>query len=267
MVSFCSRIAASSRFQTSILWVIVFNAGVMGLETSHALSASYGRLFEWLNTFVQAVYVAELMIRLAAHAPRVFRFFRDGWNVFDFIVISASLFPAVGPFATVVRLARILRISRILSLFPDLRLVVATLLRSIPSMGHILLLLALLFYVYGVLGFSAFHTYDPEHWGTLGISMRTLFQILTFEGWPTIQEATLITHPWSWIYFFSFIVIGVYVVVNLFVAVIIDNLLALRAEQIEARHGRADPAGMLKSIDVLKAELSRLELQVRANTR
>jgi len=116
----------------------------MGLETSGTLMASYGRLFGWLNLAVQAVFVLEIAVRLSAHWPRILQFFRDGWNCFDFAVVAISLLPDVGPFATVARLARVLRVTRVLSSFPELRLIVSTMLRSIPSMGHVILLLGLL---------------------------------------------------------------------------------------------------------------------------
>jgi voltage-gated sodium channel len=121
-----------------------------------------------VDLVVQTVFVGEIVIRLLAHWPEIGRFFRDGWNVFDLAVVAASLLPQAGAFAMVARLARPMRVTRLISVFPELRLIVSTMLRSIPSMGHILMMLGLLLHVYGILGFYLFREHDPERWGTLG---------------------------------------------------------------------------------------------------
>lgn len=114
------------------------------------------------------------------------------------------------------RLARLMRVTRLVSVFPELRLIIGTMLRSIPSMGHVIMLLSLLLYVYAVLGFYLFRDADAEHWGTLGAALLTLFQMLTLEGWVEVQDGVLSAMPWAWLYFGSFIFVGVFVVVNLF---------------------------------------------------
>ena len=164
---------------------------IVGLETSETLVERYGGLFELVDLAVQTVFVGEIVIRLLAHWPGIGRFFRDGWNVFDLAVVAASLLPQAGAFAMVARLARLMRVTRLISVFPELRLIVSTMLRSIPSMGHILMMLGLLLYVYGILGFYLFREQDPERWGTLGAALLTLFQMLTLEGWVEVQAAVL----------------------------------------------------------------------------
>lgn len=263
-VRFCRRTAESRWFQNSILGVIVFNAAVMGFETSRDLVAAHGPVFAWLNTAVQVLFVAELAVRIAARWPRVHRFFGEGWNVFDFAVVAVSFVPAVGPFAMVARLARILRVARLVSVFPELRLIVGTMLRSIPSMAHVLLLLALLLYIYAILGYSLFHGHDPEHWGSLGASLQTLFQILTLEGWVEIQQASLEAHTWAWLYYASFIVIAVFVVINLFIAVVLNNLEAARREQTGAAGADVREDDLLPRIRALREELAELERAVES---
>ena len=237
LAAWCRRIADDSRFQGAILLVILANALVMGLETSQRLAETYRLLFTVSHYAVQAIFVVELLIRLLAYWPRLSAFFGSGWNVFDFSIVTASLLPVIGPLATIARLARILRIARLLSAISELRLIVGTMLRSIPSMANVLLLLALLMYVYGVLGYSLFHEADPRHWGSLAVSLKTLFQILTLEGWVEVQEASLAAHPWAWLYYVSFILVAVFVVINLFIAVVINNLEAARKDQqVSASH-------------------------------
>ena len=255
------RIAASSRFQGFVLALIVANAVLLGVETSPDFMTRYGRWVELAETVIQGAFVIEIAIRLAAHLPRLHEFFRDGWNVFDFSVVTLSLLPAAGPFATVARLARVLRVSRLVSVWPDLRLIIGTMLRSIPSMGHVIALLSLLLYVYGVLGYHLFHDVAPQHWGSLGRSLETLFKTLTLEGWVEIAEES--PHPIGWIYFASFIVVAVFVVTNLFIAVVINNLDKVRSEQERVADEASVHKAVLARIEACKAELTELETVLR----
>ena len=251
------------RFQAAIFAVIILNAVLVGLETSPAIMARYGSQLAAANSIILAIFIAELAIRIAAYGRNPLLFFRDGWNLFDFLIVAASLIPDVGSFTTVARLARLLRVTRIVSIHPELRLIITVMVRSVPSMGHVVLLLALLLYVYGVLGFHLFHSTDPAHWGTLWKSLMTLFQILTLEGWVEVQAASLERHPWAWVYYGSFVVIAVFVVINLFIAVVINNLESAKQEhQAELDRGNPDRA-LLSRIESVKRELDDLERLLR----
>jgi voltage-gated sodium channel len=164
----------------------------------------------------------------------------------------------------VARLARLMRVTRLVSMFPELRLIIGTMIRSIPSMGHVIVLLSLLLYVYAVLGFHFFRAVDPGHWGSLGTALLTLFQMLTLEGWVEIQAAVLEVHPWAWIYFSSFVLVAVFVVVNLFIAVVINNLESVKHEQqLDADRGSAHHA-LLAAIEDVRERLAELEERLRA---
>ena len=191
MIEVARRVADSSRFQHFILAVIIVGAIVIGVETSATLTARHRPIIVAVEMLIQAIFVAEMAIRMLAYWPRPTAFFHNGWNVFDFAVVAASLLPQAGAFAVVARLARLLRVTRVVSAFPELRLIVGTMVRSIPSMGHVIVLLSLLLYVYAVLGFHFYREADPAHWGSLGAALLTLFQILTLEGWVEIQDAVL----------------------------------------------------------------------------
>ncbi len=265
MIDRARRIADSASFQNFILGVIVVAAILIGIETSETLMARYRPVLDAIELVVQAIFVTEIAIRLLAFWPRLGAFFRDGWNVFDFIVVVASLLPQAGAFAMVARLARLMRVTRLVSRFPELRLIIGTMLRSIPSMGHVIMLLGLLLYVYSILGFYLFRDADAEHWGTLGAALLTLFQMLTLEGWVEIQQGVLPAMPLAWLYFGSFIFVGVFVVVNLFIAVVINNLESVKREH-EAAADRVGPHGaLLQTIDELRARLEDMEHQLRAS--
>jgi len=275
MVSLARRIATDSRFSGFIVGVIVVNAILVGLETSGDLLSRAGLVLEAFNYAVVAIFAFEIAVRIVAYWPRPLAFFRDGWNVFDFIVVAITMLPAVGTFAAVARLARLLRILRIISVYPELRLIVGTMLRSLSSMVSILLLLALVVYVYAVLGFHLFGAVDPDRWGDLGKSVRTLFETLTLEGWLEFQAAVIVDVPFAWLFFGSYIVIAVFIVVNLFIAVVLHNLEAVKSEQaVEAAAADAaavpltDDADLLRRVQLIRAELGELEsrMGVRSGT-
>lgn len=261
MSQYCRHIAEHPTFQRAILTIIVLNALLIGVETNTVLMARHGSLFHALNTLVQVIFVVEMLIRLAAHLPRVWRFFQDGWNVFDFVIVALSLMPAAGAFATVARLARLLRALRVVSAIPELRLIVTTLLRSIPSLANVLVLLGLILYVYAVTGVHLFGTSDPEHWESLGRAFLTLFQILTLEGWVELQNTVLDETPLAWIYFVSFVIFAVFVIVNLFIAIVINNLESAKNEVRSEL--RADTGAIAETLGDIRDKLARIEASLK----
>jgi voltage-gated sodium channel len=263
MIGSVRRVAESRLFQAFIIGVILVNAVLVGLETSEELVAQYGALFDLLNQAIVAIFIAELTIRLLSYLPRPQRFFADGWNLFDFVIVALSLLPAGGNFATVARLARLLRVLRLVSVFPELRLIVGTMLRSFGSMTSVVLLLTLVVYVYAVLGYHLFSTIDPAHWGDLGLSVRTLFEVLTLEGWLELQAAVIQPIPMAWLFFGSYVLLAVFIVVNLFIAVILNNLESVKAEHAAEALEGGDDAELLQRIESLRSDLSDLEALLR----
>ncbi len=263
MTSLARRISESRHFHNIVLGVILLTAVTVGLETYPALVKRQAGLFTTLDWVVQTFFVLEIVIRLVACWPRPLRFFADGWNVFDFVVVTASLLPQSGTFAMVARLARLLRVTRLVAVFPELRLIVSTMLRSIPSMVHVIMMLSLLLYVYAVLGVAVFRDEDPKHWGNLGVALLTLFQMLTLEGWVEIQERVLTFHSWAWVYFASFVLVAVFVVVNLFIAVVINNLETVKLEQQSEADRESPHHELLRSLEDSRRRLEQLEQSLR----
>ena len=273
IVAWSRRVSDSAAFHAAVIAVILTNAVLVGLETSRSLVTTYGPLFSIGNAVVLALFIAELIIRAAAQGFRVTRFLRDGWNLFDFLVVALSLLPGVGAFATVARIARILRVARLVSVSPKLRLIVGTMTRSIPSLAHVSLLLGLLLYLYAVVGVNLFATSDPRHWQSLRAGLLTLFQILTLEGWVEVQAAVMDAAPWAWLYFASFVIIAVFVVVNLFIAVVLNNLDEIREEDRlaalaeEEKRRPVEERGFEQHLAAVRAELDRLEALYRKQRR
>lgn len=246
-----AELVDSTRFQSAIIAVIVFNAFTLGLETFDGVVARAGGLLHALDRVVLAIFVAELALRLYAHRSR---FFRDSWSVFDFLVVAVSLVPAAGGLS-VLRSLRILRALRLISAVPGMRRVVDGLLRAIPAMLSIILLLGLVLYVGAVLATELYGDTAGEHFGNLGRSLFTLFQVMTGEAWPDIAKDVLAHHPYAWIFFVGFILVSTFVVLNLFTAVVVSAMEPERQEELKL------DATVLAEIRELRTEIAALRAE------
>ena len=256
---FADRLVNKAAFEYTIIALILLNGVFLGLGTSPVLAQQYGDLLHLGNQIVLGVFIVEALLKMIALAPRVDMYFRDGWNVFDFLVIVFSLIPATGEFAMVARLARLLRVLRLISAIMELRLIVAALVRSIPSVGHVMLLMSIIVYIYAIIGYQLFHEHDPMHWRNLGISMLTLFNIITLEGWTVVMENAMQLHSWAWIYFVSFVIAGTFVVINLFIAIIINNLDDAKAERLKELQPPVSREELMRELRSTRNALQRLE--------
>lgn len=256
---FTERLVNRSAFEYTIIALILGNGVLLGLGTFPTLEQQYGDLLHLGNQIVLAVFIIEALLKMIAVAPRVDMYFRDGWNVFDFLVIVFSLVPATGEFAMIARLARLLRVLRLISAIRELRLIVAALVRSIPSVGHVILLMSIIVYIYAIIGYQLFHEHDPTHWRSLGISVLTLFNIITLEGWTLVMENAMQLHPWAWVYFVTYVIAGTFVVINLFIAIIINNLDEAKAERLRELEPPVSREELLRELRTTQDALRRLE--------
>lgn len=249
-----------------IVVLILLNALVLGLETSETAMAKAGPLLEFLDHALLAFFVVELLARIALFGRA---FWREPWNVFDFIIISISLIPASGPFQ-VLRALRVLRVLRVVSAVPSLRRVVGGLVASLPGMGSIALLLLLLFYVFSVMATQLYGKEFPELFGDLGISAFTLFAVMTLEGWVDgVVKPIMEKHPYAWLFFIPYILITTFAVLNLFIAVIVNAMQSEhdKAQKEEEARDRAEAKklGTISATDnAIIAEIRSLRAEVKA---
>ncbi|MDH5229645.1 MAG: ion transporter [Gammaproteobacteria bacterium] len=244
----CQKIVKHRYFDPVIIGFILLNGLILGLETSADLVTNYGQWMVWGNQFILGIFIIEAILKITAVAPQFKKYFGNGWNLFDFSIVVLSLIPASGEFAMLARMARLLRVLRLISVIPELRLIVATLARSIPSMGNIILLMSLIFYIYAVAGYHLFHLHDPEHWQSLGLAMLTLFRVVTLEDWTDLMYTAMEMSPYAWIYFVSFVVLGTFVIINLFIAVVINNLDEVKTERLKELEQPVKRDEMLKEL-------------------
>lgn len=220
----CAHIAGHPRFMNIIITLIFINAVIVGLETYPAILDNYGNWLYIGDRILLWIFTLEIVIRLIG-SKSLGSFFKDPWNVFDFVIVALSHILVGSYYVTVLRIVRVLRVLRAISVIPSLRKIVNALLLTIPSMGTIMLLLGLFFYIYAVIGTMLFQTIAPEYFGTLHDSLLSLFQVITLESWASnIMRPILEADPSSWWYFVTFIVIGAFVIINLFVGVIVNNV-------------------------------------------
>lgn len=261
-----ARLADSDRFQIAIIAIIGLNALVLALETFSGAADRYGDALQAANLTFTAIFVVELAIRILAYGRRPQDFFRSGWNVFDFVIIAALIVPGIRENAALLRILRLLRVARLLRYLPDVRVLLRGAHRAIRPAAGLAVLTGLLVFLYGMIGWSLFSDVDPVNWGNIGLSMLTLFSILTLEGWNSLFATVFAEKPFeSLVFFLSFILVGTFVVLNLLLGIMIGSLEEVREEErIRAGGDTADIEGRLRD---LREAIDAVEhsLRVRGN--
>jgi voltage-gated sodium channel len=251
----------NSTIQRILLALILVNAVILGLETSSEVMATAGSFLIALDKAILAVFVIELTIRLLVHR---FAFFKDGWNVFDFVVVGIALVPASGPFA-VLRALRVLRVLRVLTFVPSMRKIVGALIKSLNGMLSIAMVLGLVYYVAAVMVTKLFGDAFPEWFGSLGASLYTLFQVMTLESWSMgIARPVMEAFPYAWAFFIPFILIATFTMLNLFIAVIVNAVQTMHddehKEEIDTE--KATQQQLLEQMQQLQLELKELRREM-----
>lgn len=227
----CRRIVRAAWFHHAVLAVILLAGVLAGLETHADLMERHGRLLRALDAAVLAVFIVEIALKLAAEGRKPWLYFRDSWNVFDFTIVVLCCLPLNSHFSAVFRLVRALRLLRLVTALPRLQLLVGALLKSLGAMGYVSLLLALMFYIYGVAGVHLFGQSAPELFGSLPLALLSLFQVITLDNWSDILNGVRAAGPTAAIlYFVSFILLGTMIMLNLFIGIIMNSMSDMHAE-------------------------------------
>ena len=290
MVTLCKKIAESAWFQNLIIFVIIAAGIIVGIQTYGEKVAHIAHILHGLDLLILALFTIEIIIKIIAEGNKPLNYFKDPWNVFDFIIVAGCfLAPFLGDnaiFLPILRLLRVLRVFRLVTTLPKLQMIVGAMLKSLPSMTYVGVLLLLLFYIYGVMAVFLFGENDPIHFGDLQSSMISMFGVVTLEGWNELFYINMrgcanhgydglehlctnsIASPISSVlFFFSFIMIGTMVVLNLFIGVIMNSMDEMNAEyelekrvQASSKGEKIDVEGeiqvILSKLDALKDELN-----------
>jgi voltage-gated sodium channel len=209
--------------QHFLVFLIVVNAAILGIETSHEVMDAWGHELILLDHVILGIFITEIVLLMAA---RGLSFFKDAWSVFDFIVVGIALVPASGSLS-VLRALRVLRVLRLINKVESMRKVVGGLLSSLPGLGSVFGLIMIIFYVASVIATNLYHKDFPDWFGSLSTSAFTLFQVMTLESWADgIARPVMEVFPYSWVFFILFILIATFIIFNLFIAVIVDSITA-----------------------------------------
>lgn len=281
MVKLAKRITESSLFKGFIIFVIVGAGIVVGFQTYHGFYEEHKAVIDLLDHIILYIFTVEVVLKMVALFPKPWRFFKDSWNVFDFVIVAACFVPASGEMAAflpVLRLVRILRVFRLVTVLPRLQLIVGALLKAIPSMGYVVILLGLHFYIFAAMAVFFFGANDPWHFGDLQRAMLSLFRAVTLEDWTDLMyiqmygsdhygynaemdawattngfTRTSTAHPFlGAIFFVSFIISGAMIILNLFIGVIMSGMDEMRSEAETAELAKRREEGNISIGDEIR---------------
>ncbi|MER7057253.1 MULTISPECIES: ion transporter [unclassified Streptomyces] len=266
----CSAVIEARWFAVTVFALILANAALLGVETYSGLVADWHHWLRLAEHACLAAFTVEIVLRLAAHADRPQGFFKDPWNLFDLAVVLCAFLPVIRENTTVLRLLRLARVLRTARFLPQLRIVLVAVARSLPGTLSFLLVGALLLYMYAMVGWVFFGHHDPEHYGSLGRAVLTLFLLMTLDGIGDAVHAGLDISRWSLLYYASYVLLASFVLVNVLIGVVITSL--DEAREMDQEEPRADtqrpernpaepvqPVQLLRRIETARRALDELE--------
>lgn len=250
-------IESSRLFQGAVIFIIILSALTIGAKT-YDIPPVFSNILSILDNGITVFFLIEILFRFAV-CPNKKRFLLDGWNLFDTLVVVGSLIPMDHAEAVLLgRLLRVFRVLRLVSVVPELRSLINSLLRAIPRMGYIALLMFIIFYIYAAMGSIFFADIDEFLWGDVAVAMLTLFRIATFESWTSVMYATQEVYSLSWIYYISFIFLTAFVFLNMMIGAILEVMSEEQNERQE-KLAQDERDRMSKQLDDVQTQLAELK--------
>lgn len=252
------RIESSRIFQGAVIAIIILSALTIGAKT-YDLPPLVEQSLIVMDNGITLFFLLEILFRFGVCANKK-RFLLDGWNLFDTLVVVGSLIPLDNSEAVLLgRLLRVFRVLRLISVVPELRFLINSLLKAIPRMGYIALLMFIIFYIYAAMGSMFFASVDEVLWGDVAVAMLTLFRVATFEDWTDVMYATMESYPLSWIYYITFIFLTAFVFLNMMIGAILEVMSEEQnAKQAQQAHDERDEiARQLRAVQAQLAELTK----------
>ena len=241
-IPWLTRLVYSSPFELFIAFVILVNATSLAILTMPDLQATVRQACEQIDLVCFVIYSVELFLRILSYGKKPWEFFKQGWNIFDFIVIAAS--PLFAGQSVVLRLLRLLRLFRIFRFLPEVRVLTTSIVRSLPPLMSLAVLIFVALFMYGMVGFYLFGEKDATNWGSITEAMTSLFILLTLENFPNYLEAGVAISPWALPFFLSYVFVVVFTVLNVLIGVVLNAMDEAREENRE----RAKRLGQLTEI-------------------
>ncbi|MEJ2395100.1 MAG: ion transporter [Candidatus Thiodiazotropha sp.] len=255
------RLRSNKIFETFVILVIVVSALMIGAKT-YPIPYEAAQVLRLLDMGITIFFLVEIIIRMAAE-KNLKSFFTKGWNIFDFLIVTASLIPIDHSEAALLgRLLRVFRVLRLVSIIPELRILMNAFITAIPRMGYVSLLMFIIFYIYAAIGSMFFSQINETLWGNISIAMLTLFRIATFEDWTDVMYETMEVHPLSWAFYLSFIFIVAFVFLNMMIGIVLETL-QREHEQFSRDSGEGE-AGEVHAIDARTREMEQRLIRMEA---
>ncbi len=256
------RVRSNKAFELFVVSVIITSALLVGVKT-YELQPTSQLLLGWLDSLITAIFLAEITIRFIGE-PRKRDFFKKAWNIFDTLVVTVSLIPIDNSeLVLVARLVRVFRVLRMISIVPELRMLLGSLIKALPQLGYVVLLMFIIFYIYAAIGATLFESVNPVLWGDISISMLTLFRVMTFEDWTDVMYETMAVYPLSWIYYLTFIFFTAFAFLNMVIGIVV-NVMNDEHEKMLKLEARESQEPTLTDV---QQQLDRLELLIAERDR
>ena len=260
------NIRSNKLFELLVIAVIIFSALVIGVKT-YEISDTLATVIRVLDWAITLFFMTEITIRFLAEENKK-DFFKSGWNIFDTLIVMVSIIPIDNTeMALVGRLIRIFRVLRMVSILPELRLLLNSLLKALPQLGYILLLMFIIFYIYAAIGSMLFRDINMQIWRDISVSMLTLFGVMTFEDWTDVMYETMEVYPFSWIYFLSFIFLTAFAFLNMIIGIVVNVLENERKEaqkQEQKENGEPSLQEVYLLLKKIEADLDNLKQSPRS---
>ncbi|MFT7561012.1 MAG: voltage-gated sodium channel [Flavobacteriales bacterium] len=252
---------SNKAFELFVVFVIIFSALVIGVKT-YDIPPTVAKIVSVLDVFITALFFIELTIRFIGDKNKK-RFFTKGWNIFDTLIVVVSVIPIDNSdLAIIGRLVRIFRVLRMVSIIPELRMLLNSLVKALPQLGYVALLMFIIFYIYAAAGSTFFAPINPELWGDIAISLLTLFRIMTFEDWTDVMYETQVVYGFSWIYYLSFIFFTAFAFLNMIIGIVVSVI--EREQQLALEESVSNEHEDIRQLRVEVAELKTLLLEIKA---
>lgn len=222
-------------FELLVVAVIIFSALLAGAKT-YDISYNMSQTLLWLDYAITLFFLIEISIRFFGEADKR-DFFKSGWNIFDTLIVVASLIPIEdSELAFVGRLLRIFRVLRMVSIIPELRHLLNSLLKALPQLGYVALMMFIIVYIFAAIGTTLFAEINGFLWGDIAVSMLTLFRVMTFEDWTDVMYETMEVYPLSWIYYLLFIFLNTFAFLNMLIGIVVNVMEQERREAYQQAH-------------------------------
>jgi voltage-gated sodium channel len=251
-------ITESGVFQFFILLCIVLNAAALGIDAHYGDNNPWHAYIEQADNYFLMIFTIELALEFLAQGPK--RYFRNGWNWFDVIVVGIC-YIATNPAISALRTLRVVRVFRLISAVPQMRRVVEALFGAMPGILATFAILAVVFYIGAVMATTLFR--GEEGFTDLGASTLTLFQLTQFDGWGDTIQRLQPKYPYAWAFIMGFTIIGAFAVLNLFIGVIVEAVQSAPKEiERETMEGVEEVGGKVQQVQAAQEDAATVQQRI-----